>query len=253
MSSRRRVEQLRRERVGTTHTLGFARKSSACPRSRGESRAMGFHQGYADPHMDTRGTSRHPRPENNSQSKRVEMGSELTDETSETGAVRGRPSASPRWRFRPARDRRANRPRGTRRRRRDLPAAGRLPPREDDAGPRADDVALGRRRDARQPGRPELTYVARIGCAPSGSARARSPIDASRSCPRTRSRSTCTATRRGSYFECHDIGDYDLPTRFIASDTFLAGTVRRIEGNWVFWYMTAGRPTRSPSTTSTFP
>src|SRR5207253_8872664 len=26
------------------------------------------------------------------------------------------------------------------------------------------------------------------------------------------------------YFECHDIGDYDLPTRFIAPDTFLAGT-----------------------------
>jgi hypothetical protein len=43
------------------------------------------------------------------------------------------------------------------------------------------------------------------------------------------------------YFECHDVGDYDLPTRFIASDTFLAGTVRRIEGSWVFWYMTAGK------------
>ena len=43
------------------------------------------------------------------------------------------------------------------------------------------------------------------------------------------------------YFECHDIGDYDLPTRFIASDTFLAGTIRRIEGDWVFWYMTAGK------------
>src|SRR6266566_2238598 len=26
------------------------------------------------------------------------------------------------------------------------------------------------------------------------------------------------------YFECHDIGDYELPTRFIAPDTFLAGT-----------------------------
>ena len=43
------------------------------------------------------------------------------------------------------------------------------------------------------------------------------------------------------YFECHDVGDYDLPTRFIASDTFLAGTVRRVEGAWVFWNMTAGK------------
>lgn len=43
------------------------------------------------------------------------------------------------------------------------------------------------------------------------------------------------------YFECHDIGDYDLPTRFIASDTFLAGTVRHIGGKWVFSQMTAGK------------
>jgi hypothetical protein len=43
------------------------------------------------------------------------------------------------------------------------------------------------------------------------------------------------------YFECHDVGDYDLPTRFIASDTFLAGAIRRIEGSWVFWNMTAGK------------
>lgn len=43
------------------------------------------------------------------------------------------------------------------------------------------------------------------------------------------------------YFECHDIGDYDLPTRFIASDTFLAGTVRNVAGKWVFSDMTAGK------------
>jgi hypothetical protein len=43
------------------------------------------------------------------------------------------------------------------------------------------------------------------------------------------------------YFECHDIGDYDLPTRFIASDTFLAGTIRRVDESWVFWSMTAGK------------
>jgi hypothetical protein len=43
------------------------------------------------------------------------------------------------------------------------------------------------------------------------------------------------------YFECHDIGDYDLSTRFIASDTFLAGTLRHLRGSWVFWNMTAGK------------
>lgn len=43
------------------------------------------------------------------------------------------------------------------------------------------------------------------------------------------------------YFECHDIGDYDLPSRFIASDTFLAGTVRHIGDRWVFSQMTAGK------------
>jgi hypothetical protein len=43
------------------------------------------------------------------------------------------------------------------------------------------------------------------------------------------------------YFECHDVGDYDLPTRSIAGDTFLGGTVRRMRDRWVFWEMTAGR------------
>jgi hypothetical protein len=43
------------------------------------------------------------------------------------------------------------------------------------------------------------------------------------------------------YFECHDIGDFDLATRFIAGDTFLAGTVRKVGLRWVFWEMTAGR------------
>ena len=28
------------------------------------------------------------------------------------------------------------------------------------------------------------------------------------------------------YYECHDVGDYDLATRSIAADTFLAGTLR---------------------------
>jgi ketosteroid isomerase-like protein len=43
------------------------------------------------------------------------------------------------------------------------------------------------------------------------------------------------------YFECHDVGDYDLASRFIAADLFLAGTVRNVNGNWVFWQMTAGK------------
>ncbi len=43
------------------------------------------------------------------------------------------------------------------------------------------------------------------------------------------------------YFECHDVGDFDLPTRFIASDTFLSGTLRNIGGHWVFSNMTAGK------------
>jgi hypothetical protein len=43
------------------------------------------------------------------------------------------------------------------------------------------------------------------------------------------------------YFECHDVGDYDLPTRFIANDSFLGGTVSNVAGNWVFADMTAGK------------
>jgi hypothetical protein len=43
------------------------------------------------------------------------------------------------------------------------------------------------------------------------------------------------------YFECHDVGDYDLASRNIASDTFLAGQVRRAGQRWLFWDMTAGK------------
>ena len=43
------------------------------------------------------------------------------------------------------------------------------------------------------------------------------------------------------YFECHDVGNFDLDNRAIAVDTFLAGTERRVAGQWVFWNMTAGR------------
>lgn len=43
------------------------------------------------------------------------------------------------------------------------------------------------------------------------------------------------------YFECHDVGNFDQADRFIASDTFLAGTVRNLRGKWVFSNMTAGK------------
>jgi ketosteroid isomerase-like protein len=48
------------------------------------------------------------------------------------------------------------------------------------------------------------------------------------------------------YFECHDVADFDQPTRAIVNDTFLAGTVKRVNGKWVFQDMTAGKaPTLS--------
>jgi ketosteroid isomerase-like protein len=43
------------------------------------------------------------------------------------------------------------------------------------------------------------------------------------------------------YFECHDVGDYDLATRSIAADLFLAGIVRKVNGSWLFSDMTAGK------------
>jgi hypothetical protein len=42
------------------------------------------------------------------------------------------------------------------------------------------------------------------------------------------------------YEECHDVGDFNLPSRFIASDTYLAGVVRKIAGKWLFSNMFAG-------------
>jgi hypothetical protein len=42
------------------------------------------------------------------------------------------------------------------------------------------------------------------------------------------------------YFQCHDVGGFDQPGRFIAADLFLAGTVRKVRGSWVFFDMTAG-------------
>jgi ketosteroid isomerase-like protein len=48
------------------------------------------------------------------------------------------------------------------------------------------------------------------------------------------------------YFECHDIGNFatgnfDDPTiKTIVNDTYLAGTLQHVQGNWLFSYMTAG-------------
>src|ERR1051326_810514 len=42
------------------------------------------------------------------------------------------------------------------------------------------------------------------------------------------------------YFECHDIGDFDRSTRSIIADLFLAGTIKNIDGKWLFWDMTSG-------------
>lgn len=42
------------------------------------------------------------------------------------------------------------------------------------------------------------------------------------------------------YEECHDVADFDLATRSIVSSTFLAGTLRRVRGKWLFWKMTGG-------------
>jgi len=48
------------------------------------------------------------------------------------------------------------------------------------------------------------------------------------------------------YFECHDVGEFssggfDDPTKkTIVNDSYLAGSLRNIGGNWLFWYMTAG-------------
>jgi hypothetical protein len=42
------------------------------------------------------------------------------------------------------------------------------------------------------------------------------------------------------YEECHDVQDFDLSSRFIAADTFLAGTLKKIGGNWLFSNMFGG-------------
>ena len=123
----------------------------------------------------------------------------------------------------------------------DLPTAGSLSPREDEPGHRTDDVALGRQRTLIVQGSPNLTFV--------GSEQIRSFWETSGSfthrrfsvVPSFKTQIDVHGDEAWLYFECHDIGDYDLPDRSIASDTFLAGTVRNVGGKWVFSNMTAGK------------
>jgi|SRR5579884_353105 len=41
------------------------------------------------------------------------------------------------------------------------------------------------------------------------------------------------------YFECHDVGNYALPTRFIAADGTVSGIIRKAGGKWLFLNITA--------------
>jgi hypothetical protein len=44
------------------------------------------------------------------------------------------------------------------------------------------------------------------------------------------------------YEECHDVQNFDQsnPVRFIAADTYLAGTLRKSGEKWLFWNMFGG-------------
>lgn len=42
------------------------------------------------------------------------------------------------------------------------------------------------------------------------------------------------------YEECHDVANFDQPTRSIAADSYLAGTLRKIRGRWLFSDMFGG-------------
>jgi SnoaL-like domain len=42
------------------------------------------------------------------------------------------------------------------------------------------------------------------------------------------------------YFECHDVDDFDQSNRSIVADLFMAGTVKLVDGKWMFWDMTSG-------------
>ena len=61
--------------------------------------------------------------------------------------------------------------------------------------------------------------------------------------PSFKTRITVRGNEASLYFECHDVADYDQPTRNIINDTFLAGTLRNMGEKWVFYDMSAGPST----------
>jgi len=61
--------------------------------------------------------------------------------------------------------------------------------------------------------------------------------------PSYKTRITVRENEADLYFECHDVADYDQPTRNIINDTFLAGTLRNVGGKWVFYDVSAGPST----------
>ena|SRR5215472_14757836 len=61
--------------------------------------------------------------------------------------------------------------------------------------------------------------------------------------PSYKTRITVRGSEADLYFECHDVADYDLPTRSIVNDTFLAGTLHNVGGKWLFFAMSAGPST----------
>jgi ketosteroid isomerase-like protein len=42
------------------------------------------------------------------------------------------------------------------------------------------------------------------------------------------------------YFECHDVADFDQPTKSIIADLYMAGALKNLDGKWMFWNMTSG-------------
>jgi hypothetical protein len=61
--------------------------------------------------------------------------------------------------------------------------------------------------------------------------------------PSFKTRITVRGNEADLYFECHDVADYDQPTRTIINNSFLAGTLRHVDGKWVFYDMSAGPST----------
>ena len=41
------------------------------------------------------------------------------------------------------------------------------------------------------------------------------------------------------YFECQDVDAFDRSNRSIVGDLFMAGTLKNVNGKWLFWDMTS--------------